>query len=110
MSNFLLIAHFYMHLRVQFNWLNAGLPSNNKDILCRVYEESEAGFIDLVASSENYSQILKVLGLSIYGGNSNRKLKQRILELKLCSKHFTSRHKAPQNKREFEEILVENST
>jgi len=94
----------------QFNWLNAALPHNDKDAMCRVYEEPIDDFINLVANSENYSQILKSLGLSIYGGNSNRKLKQRILELDLCTKHFTSRHKPPTNKREFEEILVENST
>ena len=77
----------------------------------KIYSISDQDFITLVNNNNNYSDILRALGLSPRGGNSSKVLKNRIKELKIDTSHFLIKtEKALQYKRtDLNEILVDNS-
>lgn len=76
----------------------------------KVYIPTDEQFIDIVQSSNSYSECLKKLGLKTRGGSSSDILKKRIQELNISTKHFSQKGKKGYNARyDLDEILIENS-
>ena len=80
--------------------------------LSKVYQVSDAEFIEIVKKSNTYSDCLRALGLGTKGGSSTDILKRRIRELECDISHFgTSITKRNyQAKYDLDDILIENSS
>ena len=80
--------------------------------LSKVYQVSDADFIEIVKNSNTYSDCLRALGLGTKGGSSTDILKKRISELECDISHFGMGivKRNYQAKYDLDDILVENST
>lgn len=84
-------------------------------MISKVYNYSDEEFIQIVQSSQNFTDCSRKIGLSIYGSNSRKQIKKRCEELGISYQHFyddAARKRVAGNKPTYtmEEILVENST
>jgi len=78
--------------------------------ISKVYSISDQEFIDLVANSHSYSDVLRALGLGTRGGSSTDTLKRRIAELKCSTDHFDKGATGgAYTHYDLKDILVENS-
>lgn len=76
----------------------------------KVYTLSDKEFTDLIINSKNFSDVLRQLGLTSRGGTSSKLLKKRIQELNISTEHFSKTNYVYANKKDLEEICIENST
>lgn len=76
----------------------------------KIWQVPDVEFRKLVADSTSFSEVLRRIGLQVYGG-SLKLLQKRIARLQIDTSHFTSNQPRlnPQNKIPLQEILVEHS-
>ena len=77
----------------------------------KVYNILDEEFVKIINSSYSYYECCMKVGLSPYGSNGTKQIKKRCEELGITTDHFKRiGGKAPSNKQELMDILVENST
>ena len=77
----------------------------------KVYDFSEEEFNSIIQNSYSFIECCKKIGLSQNGANGRKQIKKRCQELNISTEHFKLfGRNTSVNKRELDDILVENST
>ena len=77
----------------------------------KVYDFSEEEFNSIIQNSYSFTECCKKIGLSQNGANGRKQIKKRCQELNISTEHFKLfGRNTSVNKRELDDILVENST